>query len=262
MRLRVMVIQKEWAILVGILTVLFVFFALRALSSSPMISRVLGTSRKIPIYSVQKEAKEVALSFDAAWGASRTPEILDIMEQYELTTTFFLVSFWIEDYPEMARQIAARGHEIGLHSSTHPHMTSLSPGAIRKELRENRRLIEEVTGQRANLFRPPFGEYDDRLIEVAESMNLVTIQWSLDSLDWKDLSAERMAKRILDNIEPGDIVLFHNNGKNTPAALRKIIPALLERGYEIKPISDLILKENYYIDHEGRQRPRPGAKEE
>lgn len=217
---------------------------------------VLGAGRRLPVYSVMTEEKRAALTFDAAWGASRTPAILDILDEYEVRSTFFLVTFWIEDYPEAAQEIADRGHELGLHSSTHPNFTGLSNSEIKEELERNISIIEDVTGQRPALFRPPYGAYDDRVVKaVEEDMELVTIQWSVDSLDWQDLTAEAMAERVLDMIHPGAIVLFHNNGLHTPEALAIILEELLTRGYQLVPVSELLHKGDYHVDHQGRQVP-------
>jgi len=221
---------------------------------------VFKASRRLPIYSVATEEKKVALTFDAAWGAERTPRILEILRENDIKATFFLVSFWVEDYPEMARRIAEEGHEIGLHSTTHPDMTTLSREDIIWELEENRRIIEEVTGRRPWLFRPPFGAYSDRLLAVAEDeLGLVTIQWDVDSLDWHDLSGPAMVERVTRRVKPGSIILFHNNGKHTPEALPGIIAYLRSQGYEMVPVSELLHRGEYYIDHQGRQVAKPGS---
>lgn len=224
---------------------------------SRAVSALVNFNRLVPIYCVQTDEKRIAISFDAAWGADRTDELLQILDEYQVKTTFFLVGFWLESYPEVARRISAEGHEIGNHSATHPHMSSLSAEQIRFELQSTHELIREITGQDGRLFRPPFGEYNNRLIMTAEETSYLTIQWSVDSLDWRPLSAAEIAERVTKRIEPGSIVLFHNNGEQTPTALRSILEFCRREGYEIVPISELLLKGEYYIDKSnGMMRPR------
>lgn len=217
--------------------------------------------RLVPIYSVETPAKKVAISFDAAWGADKTEELLRILEKYKVKTTFFLVDFWMEKYPEMTKKIAAAGHEIGNHSATHPHMAALSQAQIREELAATNKRIKDLTGQDPLLFRPPFGEYNNTLIRTVEDLGMFTIQWDVDSLDWQDLSAAEIAGRVLEQVKPGSIVLFHNNAVHTPEALPGIIAKLQADGYQIVPVSQLIYKDHYYIEsHSGRQRPKPGPR--
>lgn len=226
--------------------------------SVPAWLSVSASDRRIPIYSVDTPDKRVAISFDAAWGADKTPVLLDILDEYKVKTTFFLVSFWVEKYPEVTQEIVRRGHELGMHSATHPDFTALSKEQMHRELRNNYETIVRVSGFKPHLFRPPFGAYNNRVIEVVEDEEgFVTIQWSVDSLDWKDVTADDIAQRVLGNIKPGDIVLFHNNAEETPRALPRILETLQKDGYQIVPISQLIYKDNYRIDHQGRQVPLP-----
>lgn len=222
-----------------------------------VMSTILNFNRKVPIYCVQTEEKRIAISFDAAWGADRTDEILAILEEYEIKTTFFLVSFWVEKYPEVAARIIAAGHEIGNHSATHPHMSSLSAEQIKFELQSTHELIKATTGHEANLFRPPFGEYNNLVLDTVESLGYHTIQWSIDSLDWKPTTATDIAQRVTSKIAPGAIVLFHNNADHTPAALRPILDYCRQEGYEVVPISELLLQGDFYIDKSnGMMRPK------
>lgn len=244
---------KRLAGLVFVVLILSLTYGLVADTSHKVIS-VLGASGKLrPIYGVGTPEKKVALTFDATWGAERTPVLLKILKDNNIRATFFLVNIWLDKYPEEAKQIAAAGHEIGMHSKTHPHFTTLSPEQITKELKENHQKIKEVTGYEPVLFRPPYGDYNNTVIEETEKCGYKTIQWSIDSLDWKDLSAEEIYQRIIKNIHPGAIILFHNDGKNTPEALVPIIQKLREDNYQMTPVSDLIYQDNYFIDVNGMQ---------
>ena len=221
------------------------------------ISVFLNTKRELPIYSVETDEKKIAISFDAAWGAEYTDEILDILKKRNIKTTFFLVGFWVDKYPEKVRRIASEGHEIENHSTTHPHMSQLSSEQIRMEIETTQKKIEELAGDRAvKLFRPPFGDYNDRLILTCREMGFYPIQWDVDSLDWKEYGVEHMFNQVTKKVRNGSIVLFHNNAKYIVQALPLILDHILEEGYSIVPISELIYKDNYYIDHTGRQKKK------
>jgi polysaccharide deacetylase family sporulation protein PdaB len=213
--------------------------------------------RDVPIYSVDTREKKVAISFDASWGADATPKLLEILKQHHVKTTFFLTGIWVKQYPQMVQAIAADGHEIGNHSLTHPHFASLPETEIKQELAENDALIFNLTNKHTHLFRPPFGEYDNLVLQTARGMGYEVIQWSVDSLDWQDIGKEAIIERVLNNVQPGAIVLFHNNAKYTPEALPVILDALQQQGYQIVPVSDLLLKGNYYVEqHSGIQKQK------
>jgi polysaccharide deacetylase family sporulation protein PdaB len=220
-----------------------------------VLSVLFNNDKKLPIYCVETEEKVLAISFDAAYGDQYTPEILDILDKYNVKTTFFLVGFWIDKYPDMLEKIHRRGHEIGNHSSTHPQMSKLTVEEIKKELITTGDKIKAVTGKDPILFRPPFGDYNNRLVETARELGYYTIQWDVDSLDWKEFGVEPVVDRVLSRVGKGSIVLFHNNAKYVTQFLPIILDRLTREGYKIVPISKLILKDNYYIDHTGRQRP-------
>ena len=214
-----------------------------------------GTSSKrlLPIYSVATQEKKIALSFDCAWGVEHTDELLEIMQKNDVRCTFFAVQFWVEKYPEYAEKIVNAGHELGTHSRTHSYMSKLSEAEIRDELSSSVAAIERATGHKTNLFRAPYGDYDNLLIDTAKDMGLYTIQWDVDSLDWKNLSATEIALRIVNGAKNGSIILCHNNGLHTAKSLPIVFSTLKNRGYEFVPIGELIYKENYTIDASGKQ---------
>lgn len=208
---------------------------------------------KTPIYSVARDDNKIAISFDAAWGSEYTRKILDILDEYKIKTTFFVVKFWVEDNPEMAREIINRGHEIGNHSATHPEMGNLSAAEIEREILTTHQTIKNATGFEAKLFRPPFGHYSQRMLATIAELGYYAIQWDVDSLDWKERGAEDIFLRVTEKSRPGSIILFHNNAKYITAALPQILRNFQERDLAVVPISQLIYYENYIVDHEGRQ---------
>ena len=214
-----------------------------------------NTTRLLPIYSVEREEKVVSISFDCAWGVEHTDEILKALKVGEVKATWFMVEFWTEKYPEFVKKIDGAGHEIGTHSSTHSYMSKQNSEEIKLELNSSSAAITEITGKEVNLFRPPYGDYDNELIKTASELGYYSIQWDTDSLDWKDLSATDIAMRVINGVKNGSIILMHNNGLHTAEAVPIIISTLKNRGYTFVPIGELIYKENYTIDGTGRQKP-------
>ncbi len=239
---------------------LAVFLALLALivtaAESPAIAARASAERKIPIYCVRREDKAVSLTFDAAWGNEDTQTLIDILGKYGVKATFFVVGAWVDKYPESVKALADAGHEVMNHSDDHAHFSQLSESRIRENVNSCCDKIEAVTGSRPALFRAPYGEYDNKVISTLDSMGIRTIQWDVDSLDWKDYDAATIYKRVTENVQPGSIVLFHNAAKHTPEALGDIIEYLQVNGYAIMPVSELLLDGDYTIDHTGRQCPR------
>ena len=214
-----------------------------------------STNRQLPIYCVQRDQKVVSLSFDAAWGNEDTQQLIDILGKYNVKVTFFVVGEWVEKYPESVKALADAGHEIMNHSSDHAHFNSLSSEEIVADINACNDKIEAITGVRPTLFRPPYGEYDDHVITAVRGIGMEPIQWDVDSLDWKELSAAEITQRVTSKVQSGSIVLFHNAALHTPEALPGIIEALLQEGYSIIPISQILLSGEYTIDHTGRQCP-------
>ena len=201
-------------------------------------------TRSLPIYSVERDDNKIAISFDCAWGTDYTDEILGHLAAENVRATFFTVQFWTEKYPEYIAKIDAGGHEIGTHSRTHSYMSKLGEADIRSELQTSSQAITEITGKEVTLFRPPYGDYNNLLIDTANATGLYPIQWDVDSLDWKDLSATDIAERITSRTKSGSIILCHNNGLQTAEALPIVIDTLRAKGFEFVPIGELIYKEN------------------
>ncbi len=169
---------------------------------------------------------------------------------------FFLVGGWVDKYPDMVKEIFARGHEIGNHSDTHPHMSQLSESAIKDELRIMSDKVEKLTGVRPTLFRPPYGDYNNRVVEVSRAEGYECVQWSIDSLDWKDRGTEDIIKQCTYRVDNGDIVLFHNDSNDIVNALPTVIKHYQGLGYTILPVSELLLDGEYTIDVQGKQHPK------
>lgn len=251
--MKVVVVKKKSLIacLSIIISLIIVTLTVGFTASASILA--FGKTRKLPIYCVQTNEKKVAITFDCAWGVDYTDTLLDIMQQKQVVSTFFMVEFWTEKYPDYVKKIFDAGHDIGTHSATHPYMSKLDSTAVINELTSSCNAIENITGQSVKVFRPPYGDYNDNLIECAEQLGLYTIQWDVDSLDWKNLTAKQIYERVTGKVKNGSIVLFHNNGLHTADALPDVIDYLKENGYQFVTVYDLIYKDNYVIDHSGKQ---------
>lgn len=215
---------------------------------------VLAAPRELPVYCVERSDNVIAISFDASWGGDKTLRILDILDQYDIKTTFFLVDIWTQKYPELVQEIISRGHEIGNHSLTHAHMSRLSEEGIIKELSGMADGLEKVAGVRPTLFRPPYGEYNDLVVSVARAQGYEVVQWSVDSLDWKNRGAQDIIRRAT-KVQSGDIVLFHNDSDYIVEALPEVLSCYKKNGYNVVPVSEILLTGETQIDVQGRMRP-------
>ena len=214
-----------------------------------------ASQRQLPIYCVQRDQKLVSVSFDAAWGNEDTQQLIDILGRYGVTATFFVVGDWADKYPESVKALHDAGHEVMNHSNTHAHYPQLSAEEIVADLNACNDRIEAITGVRPTLVRLPYGDYDDKSISAVRAAGMEPIQWDVDSLDWKEISAAEITSRVTGKVQPGSIVLFHNAALHTPEALPDILETLIREGYTFVPISQLILTGDYTIDHTGRQCP-------
>ena len=217
-------------------------------------AQTAAKNRLLPVYNVERTDNKCAISFDVAWGADKTRQIMDVCDRYNVKATFFLVGFWVDKYSEMVREIHERGFEIGTHSNTHPQMSKLSQSDVAAQLSVSSKKIYDITGTEVKLFRPPFGDYNNTLVSTAAEQGLLTIQWSVDSLDWKGLSAKEIATRV-QKAQSGDIILCHNNSDHIVEALPLVFEALALKGLSVVPVGELVYYDNYTINAAGKQIP-------
>ncbi len=225
----------------------------------PQSAETLGNyvihSKELPIYCVEQDKPLISISFDAAWGNEDTRKLLSILKKHNVKATFFMTGGWIEKYPEDVKAIAADGHDLGNHSENHKQMSQLTAEQCREELMKPHEKVKALTGKDMILFRPPYGDYNDTLIRTVRECNYYPIQWDVDSLDWKDYDAATIIRRVTEhkNLGNGSIILCHNGGKHTAEALDELLTALKQKGYTLVPVSQLIMKENYSMNPDGRQ---------
>lgn len=216
---------------------------------------VFSPERELPIYYVDWPEKKVAITFDCAWGAGDIPDILETLRKENVKATFFMVGQWVEKFPNEVKLIAKDGHDVANHSYSHLRMGVLDKNKIRSEIIKCGEKLSEISESKVDLFRAPYGDYSNNVIRIAKELGYFTIQWNVDSLDWKpDISQKEILNRIMTRIKPGSIILFHNDTPHTAKLLPTIISSLKKEGYGFLPVSQLILRESYIIDHEGKQK--------
>ena len=237
-------------------TILLIVIILTIILTCPSFAHANAKNYKIPIFSVETQEKVVALTFNAAWDDADTEKILEILKNRGITASFFLCGSWVDKFPEILKKIHEAGHDICNHGDKHAHVASLSFEANKKEINDLHRKVKNILGIEMNLYRGPYGEYNATVVRAAESLGYTMIQWDVDSLDWMNKGAGSLIDRVLNNkkLKNGSIVLFHTDAKHTASVLQHIIDGLKSKGYDFKPVSELIYKDGYYIDVEGRQR--------
>ena len=213
--------------------------------------------RDLPIYCVQTQKPQIALTFDAAWGNEDTGQILDVLKKHDVHVTFFATGGWVEKYPDDVKAILANGHDIGNHSENHKNMSQLSKEEMKSEIMMVHDRVKELTGYEMTMFRPPYGDYSNEVIQTVREVGYYPIQWDVDSLDWKDYDAATIINKVCNHkhLGNGSIILCHNGAKHTAEALDEMITTLKNKGYELVMVKDLIYKDNYKMDVEGRQIP-------
>lgn len=211
------------------------------------------TEKYLPIYNVQTEENKIAFTMNCAWNADDIDSILETLKNNDVHITFFMVGDWVDKYPEAVKKIYEAGHEIGSHSNTHPHVNNLSSEKNLEEINLSVNKIQKITGYKTNLYRAPYGEYNNIVIKTAQENGFYTIQWNLDTLDYQGLTGEEMWDRLKNKLDGGSIILSHNGTKHTADSLDMLIKNIKSSGFQLVTISELIYKDNYSINNNGTQ---------
>lgn len=237
---------------IGFLCIIFAVTIIIGMLLNENIS-VAGTSRKLPIYSVDTSEKKVAITFDAAWTNQDTSELIEILKKHNAKATFFIVGDWAEKFPESVKAFFDAGHTIANHSDTHKAFSKCSYNEIKEEIVNCNKKLETITGVPVTLVRAPSGDYTDQSLDVCKELSMTMIQWNCDSLDYTKISVDEIVNRVVAGTDNGSIILFHNGVDNTAEALDRILTELEKQGYTFVSVEDLIYKEDFYIDHTGKQ---------
>ena len=198
---------------------------------------------EIVYHSRKNDRMEIALSFDDGPHPRLTPIILEILEEYGIKATFFMVGENVGYYPDTARAVAEAGHEIGNHTFSHRRFSRMSEGEMMEEISSCEKAISGIWGHPVHYVRPPEGQMNETVRRVAGSLDYRIILWDVDTRDWAHTPPEEITRHILNTVQSGDIILMHDFiGYNspTPAALRMVIPALLERGFSFVTVGELV----------------------
>lgn len=238
------------------LIILILLYALSHYSqNTTIIPTNAFTSPELPIYCVDTKQPQIALTFDSAWGTEDLDEILQILDKHDAPATFFVTGQWAEEHPEAVLAIFRAGHKLGNHGMNHKHMPQLSKEEIIKEINDCDQAVYQLTGEKMNLFRAPYSDWNDLVVDTAKELNYWSINQSVDSLDWKDYGTEAIIHQVCEhkNLENGAILLLHNGSKYTKDALDTMLTNLQAKGYSFVLVSDLIYTSDYEIDYSGKQ---------
>lgn len=246
--------DKVISVFVAVCTVFTLFLMTALFAKMPKETVETASAKKqLPIYSVDTNEPNIALTINCAWNADDIDLILETLRKQDIKVTFFMVGDWIEKNEEAAKKICEAGHELANHSYNHPHVNNLDYDKNVEQVKKCSELIQKITGKPSTLYRGPYGEYNDTVIQAAKDNNHITIQWSIDTLDYKSLTGEQMWEKIEPKLENGAIILMHNGTENTANSLDMIISKIKEKGYNITKVSDLIYTDKYSIDNSGIQ---------
>lgn len=220
-----------------------IIFAAGIIYSEKTNVTVFASEQPAAVYSVPTEKKIVALTFDISWGEKRPEPIVKVLEDKGVkSATFFLSSPWAKSHPDLVARIAKDGYEIGSHGHKHTDYSTLEDAEIRKQILTAHQLLSEVTGKSPTLIRLPNGDFDKRVLNIADGLGYTVIQWDTDSMDWKNIGTDKIVKRVVSGAHPGDIILLHasDSAEQTHLALPQIIDELRSKGYEFVSVSEML----------------------
>lgn len=241
-------------LLIGSCVLLLLVGLFFILPTVQQVSHTVG-DRELPVYCVDTEEAQIALTFDSAWGTEDLDKILSILKKHDTPACFFITGEFLEQSPDAVQSILDAGHELGNHGNRHRDMTKLSVEEQLEELNTLHDKVKELFQVDMKFFRPPYGAYNNTVILTAHSAGYIPVQWSVDSLDWKNYSVSSIVKTVCEHksLENGAILLLHNGTKYTAQALDEMLTKLEEKGYQFVPLRSLVLTENYYLDYSGKQ---------
>ncbi|MBO5934463.1 MAG: polysaccharide deacetylase family protein [Clostridia bacterium] len=222
-------------------------------TASTLSDAVSAQARLIPIYNVDTTENKVAVTFNCAVGNSDIDTILATLDEYGVRATFFVLGSWADNYTDEVQKIYDEGHEIGNHSYSHKDMPSMNYEDIILDIQKCNETVRNITGHSPSLFRAPSGAYDNKTISATENLGMQTIQWDVDSLDWKNISSDEIFKRVTTKVQKGSIIQLHTGTEHTAEALPQILEYLKNNNISSTVVSDLIYSDNYIIDNNGTQ---------
>ncbi|MEW9700561.1 polysaccharide deacetylase family protein [Paenibacillus sp. SI8] len=221
------------------------FTFLQLLTMMSITTAAMPIPQSKVVWNVETDQKLVALTFDDGPNPTFTPQVLDVLKQYDAKATFFVLGRRVQMYPQIAIREVNEGHEIANHTYDHHFLKHVSPLKLREEIEQTQEIIFDITEQIPHVFRPPGGFYDQSLIELAKQDRFTVVMWSWyqDTKDWRKPGVDKIVKSVLSNIHNGDIILFHDlegDCSQTVEALKIVLPELKKQGYQFLTVTDLI----------------------
>lgn len=239
--------------------ILLIVIALNTWNADASVTSMASVEKNgIPIYSVKTQEKVCSITFDCAWSADDIESILSTLKKTDVKATFFVVGLWAQKNPEAIKLIEKAGHDISCHGYTHLKFPSLEKGRAKLELENFVNLIKSIIKkdkwEGMDLFRAPYGDWDKNVVNLASEQGFYTIQWSVDTLDYKpNISKSFILNKVNSNLNPGGIILMHTGTKLTSGLLEETIKNIWAKGYAIVPVSKLIYKKDFDVDQKGLQ---------
>lgn len=236
--------DKKLPILIGIniilllINIIFVSDVSFGTNSSSETMEVIPTESNSQNTQIEVK-KKIALTFDDGPHEKYTPMLLDGLKERNVSASFFLMGKNAEAYPEIVKRIKEEGHVIGNHSYSHVRLNAMEELEACKEMTKANEVIKEITGEAPNYVRPPFGAWSNNLECIT---NMLVVLWDVDPLDWQCQNKDLVVKRVVSNVEEGDIILLHDSYQSTVEATFEIIDTLEKEGYEFVTLDELILE--------------------
>ncbi|TWH48652.1 polysaccharide deacetylase family protein [Sporomusa sp. KB1] len=239
MQCKVVTVGKVRAWYVYFTIGVFLVVAMLAGSLQPLVSTTQLAAAVPPVFQGNPSQPQIALACNVFWGEEYLPDMLKTLDENNIHITFFIGGSWANKYPEVLKDMANRGHELGNHTYSHPHPNNLSKEKNKEQIVKTEELVNSVTGIKTNLYAPPYGEYNNTVLLAAQELDYTTIMWSIDTIDWKRPPPEVITERVLKKLHNGAIILMHPTAP-TAKALPGLIAEIKKRGYTITTVSDIL----------------------
>lgn len=234
MKSRLIIISKRKLLVILVMLAFLLLFiaALRTISINTM-------NYYEPIYKGLEDEKKIAFACNVVWGEEYLPQMLKLFKDNGIEISFFIGGQWAEKNEELLKNIHKDGHELGNHGYRHAYHSKLTPEANRQEIKKTEEVVQRITGCRTELFAPPYGDFNDTVVDTAEALGYKVILWSIDTIDWNTKDYNKILQRLEKKHHNGAIVLMHPT-KVTIEALPQMIESLKGHGYEITSVSDVL----------------------